>query len=78
VTDAETTVYWLTRPRGIEWQSAVEAIRAHAPRANVWRRQMVLGPASEFAVEVPGNTPIDVPPGWQSLPVKRERIRMTE
>jgi hypothetical protein len=74
VTTPESTIYWLTRPRGIQWQPAVEAIRAHAPRVNVWRRQMVLGPASEFAVEVPEDTPIEVPPGWQSRAVKRVRV----
>lgn len=78
VTAAESTVVWLTRPRGVQWRPATEAIRARAPAANVWRRQMVLGPAAEFAVEVPGAAPIDVPAGWQARPVKRVRYGGTQ
>lgn len=71
----QSTVHWLTRPRGIQWQPAVEAMRARCPQAKVWRRQMVLGPASEFAVEVPGEAEIGVPSGWQHLRVKRVRLQ---
>jgi hypothetical protein len=72
---AESTVYWLTRPRGIDWQAALEPVRARRPQANIWRRQMVLGPAMEFAVEAPDHAKIDVPSGWQSRSVKRVRLR---
>jgi len=71
---AQSTVHWLTRPRGIQWQPALDAVRAHCPRANIWRRQMVLGPAPEFAVEVPDETAIDIPSGWQSRRVQRVRL----
>jgi hypothetical protein len=69
-----SSVLWLTRPRGISWQAALEPLRARHPRAVVWRRQMVLGPAREFAVEMPGETEIEVPPGWQALRVRRVRL----
>jgi len=69
-----SSVFWLTRPRGISWQAVIEPLRTRYPQANVWRRQMVLGPAKEFAVEVPGDTEIEVPPGWQSLRVRRVRL----
>jgi hypothetical protein len=70
----QSTVYWLTRPRGISWQAALDPLRAKYPKINIWRRQMVLGPAAEFAVEVPDDSAIDVPPGWQALSVKRVRL----
>jgi hypothetical protein len=35
---------------------------------------MVLGPAAEFAIEAPDDAKIDVPPGWQALPVKRMKV----
>jgi hypothetical protein len=70
----QSTVHWLTRPRGIEWQAALDPVRARHPRVNVWRRQMVLGPAAEFAIEAPDNAKIDLPSGWQALPVKRVKV----
>lgn len=69
-----STVVWLTRPRGIQWRPPLEAVRAKVPAATVWRRQMVLGPAPEFAVEAPGAATIPVPPGWESRAVKRVRL----
>jgi hypothetical protein len=74
ITAAESTVYWLTRPRGIQWRPALATVRARSPRANIWRRQMVLGPAGEFAVEVPGDTDIEPPPQWSALRSKRMRL----
>ena len=56
------------------WQAALEPLRAKYPKINIWRRQMVLGPAAEFAVEVPDDTAIEVPPGWQARRVKRVRL----
>ncbi len=72
---AESTVYWLTRPRGIQWRPPLDAVRARCAQANVWRRRMVLGPAAEFAVEAPDETEIAVPSGWQARRVKRVRLR---
>lgn len=69
-----TVVSWLTRPRGIDWKAALEPVRAKYPSANIWRRQMVLGPAAEFAAITPGDTAIEPPPGWQALPVRRVRL----
>lgn len=71
---AELTLYWLTRPRGIQWQTALASVRAKCPRANIWRRQMVLGPAAEFAVDAPNHDEIEVPSGWQSRRVRRVRL----
>lgn len=60
----QSTIYWLSRPRGIQWQAALAPVRAKCPPAVVWRRQMVLSPAPEFAIEVPNDTAIEVPAGW--------------
>jgi hypothetical protein len=70
-----STVYWLTRPRGIQWQEAIAPLRAKCPQAVIWRRQMVLAPATEFAVEVPDDTAIEVPSGWQ-LVHRVHRVRL--
>ena len=70
----QSTLFWLTRPRGVRWQDGIAAVRAHCPQANCWRRQMVLGPAAEFAVAVPGDAEIDVPAGWQARRVPRLRL----
>ena len=69
-----STIHWLTRPRGIQWQPAIEAVRGSCPQAKAWRRQMVLGPAAEFAVETPAEAEIDVPAGWQRRRVTRMRL----
>ena len=73
-TAATSTVVWLTRPRGIQWQPPLEAVRASVPKATFWRRQMNLGPALEFAVEIPGSATIPVPDGWQARTIKRVRL----
>jgi hypothetical protein len=71
----QSTVYWLTRPRGIQWQAAIAPVRAKCPQAVIWRRQMVLAPATEFAVEVPGEMDIEVPSGWQLI-CRVNRVRL--
>ena len=71
---AQSAVYWLTRPRGIDWRAALAPVRAACPAANMWRRQMVLGPAPEFGISVPGDSEIAVPTGWQARQVRRVRL----
>jgi hypothetical protein len=71
---SRSTVARLTRPRGIDWRSALDAIRASFANGTCWKRQMVLGPATEFAAEVPGEMRIAVPDGWQARYVTRNRV----
>jgi hypothetical protein len=71
---ARSSVYWLTRPRGIQWRAALDPMRSKYPRINIWRRQMVLGSAAEFAAEVPGDIAIEVPAGWQARRIRRVRL----
>ncbi len=70
----QSTIYWLTRPRGIQWRAAIDPLRAQYPQANIWRRQMVLGPAAEFGVEMPGDEEPEAPSRWEVLRVRRVRL----
>jgi hypothetical protein len=71
----DSKVFWLSRPRGVQWRDAMPDIAGPAPsNVAVWRRQMVLGPSSEFAVIGPPDFTLTVPSGWQALEVSRRRV----
>lgn len=70
----QSTIYWLTRPRGIQWRAAIDPLRAQYPQANIWRRQMVLGPAAEFGVEMPSDEEFEPPSSWEVHRVRRVRL----
>ncbi|HLI10036.1 MAG TPA: hypothetical protein VKY65_00425 [Alphaproteobacteria bacterium] len=63
-----STIRWLSRPRGSVWRPLIEYIHngAHPPLA-CWRRQMVLGPAPEFALITRAGQPVRVPEGWSEV-----------
>ena len=69
-------VCWLSRPRGVPDHGAVlEDICGRAGAAtSCWRRQMVLGPAPEFAIVGGADLRLDLPEGWDGLYVDRERL----
>jgi len=69
-----SALVWLTRPRGIQWRPVLEALCRQIPGAACWRRQMVLGPAPEFAISVAPDQAIAAPDGWTALRVERTRI----
>ncbi len=69
-----STAIWLTRPRGIRWQPVLDALRQQLPQTTLWRRQMVLGPAKEFALIVPPGISVAAPAGWSALAIERVRI----
>ena len=71
---AQSSVYWLTRPRGIDYRAVLEPILRKLPDATCWRRQMVLGPAPEFAIVVPTDQKVAAPDGWTALYVNGERL----
>jgi len=75
---SDSTITWLTRTRGIQWQSALAPIRGAVPNAQAWRRQMVLGPSPEFAIVTPGEQAVAIPDGWQARVVKRARLGTTQ
>jgi len=67
-----STAVWLTRPRGIQWRTTLEALQL--PGTTLWRRQMVLGPGKEFALIVPPNLNVAAPAGWSALAIERVRV----
>ncbi len=72
---ADSKVMWLSRPRGINWRDIMPTIMKSAnSEVAVWRRQMVLGPSTEFAVMGPSNLTLAVPEGWKCLQVDRRRL----
>lgn len=68
----DSTVAWLSRPRGIRYEPILDELRERLNGAwHCWRRQMVLGPAPEFAlVSSPSVVPTP-PPGWAVRGVER-------
>lgn len=54
-----TQAYWLAKPAGASHEAFHEELGAAAPDATVWQRQMVLGPAPEYAVLTTG--PVTLP-----------------
>ena len=72
---ASSKVFWLSRPRGVNWREIMPAITQSAnSKVAVWRRQMVLGPAPEFAVIGTSTSTLTVPDGWPSVAGQRRRL----
>ena len=71
---AQSSAVWLVRPRGIQWRPPLEAACRDVANATAWRRQMVLGPAPEFCIEIPGAAALTIPTGWEARQVKRMRL----
>jgi len=68
----QSTAVWLTRPRGIQWRTSLDALQL--PGTTLWRRQMVLGPGKEFALIVPPGLNVAAPAGWSALAIERVRV----
>jgi hypothetical protein len=68
----QSTAVWLTRPRGIQWRTTLDALQV--PGTTLWRRQMVLGPGKEFALIVPPGLNVAAPAGWSALAIERVRV----
>jgi hypothetical protein len=72
---AGARVLWLRRPRGIQYQEPLRAMIDKAPGfLSCWRRQMVLGPAEEFAVVGSAQLALSLPAGWQARAVERTQL----
>lgn len=69
---ALTRTAWLKRPRGIRYEASIKKIadQVMGP-VSVWRKQMVLGPAFEFALLGNQSLNLDLPDGWEALYVDR-------
>jgi hypothetical protein len=75
-TAAESSALYLIRPRGIQYRPILEAAcrATRGGNATAWRRQMVLGPAPEFCVEIPAGAKFPTPNDWQAREVRRTRL----
>ena len=67
-----STAVWLTRPRGIQWRTTLDALQLTG--TTLWRRQMVLGPGKEFALIAPPGLNVGAPVGWSALAIERVRV----
>jgi hypothetical protein len=67
-----TRTAWLKRPRGIRYEAPLKAIAEQVTGpVSVWRKQMVLGPAFEFALLSDQPLDLDLPAGWEAHHVDR-------
>jgi hypothetical protein len=65
-------VIWLKRPRGIRYEQALRGIVDGSKGfLSCWRKQMVLGPADEFAVVGKSSLEVSVPQAWPTRVVER-------
>lgn len=68
-------VIWLKRPRGIRYEQALrDIVDGSKGFLSCWRKQMVLGPADEFAVVGNSSLEVSVPQGWQTRVVERRYL----
>ncbi|MDJ0949142.1 MAG: hypothetical protein QNJ94_09490 [Alphaproteobacteria bacterium] len=66
---------WLVKPRGVPRQPTLSDLCATANGpVSCWRRQMVLGPAPEFAIVGGPDLTVDVPEDWERVWVDRARL----
>ncbi len=74
-----TRTLWLTRPRGIRYEAPLRALAARVKGPlSVWRKQMVLGPAPEFALLGDSGLALDLPEGWAARSVERSLLQAGE
>lgn len=68
---------WLTRPRGRPSGDFLDELERRVPRdAQIWQRQMVLGPAPEFGLVAPPGEcpPAGLPGDWRAFAVQRRPV----
>ena len=71
----QSRVWWLTKPRGARHETPLRTMAASVDgRAACWRRQMVLGPAPEFALVTDGADEPRVPDGWSATAIARRLL----
>lgn len=76
---AADEAHWLSRPRGIDFRPVLRKITDGANQpVSVWRRFMVLGPATEFLVLGKRPLALKVPDGWQAHRVQRTALAPSE
>jgi hypothetical protein len=65
---------WLSKPRGTTYESFYDTIseKLDAAKGSLWRRQMVLGPTSEFCITT--SESLAVPEAFKPLVILREIV----
>lgn len=62
VADGDSESVWLSKPPRVSYSEFMSDLAALVPPgAQVWQRRLVLGPAPEFCVELPGQTRAELP-----------------
>lgn len=70
-----TRIWWLKRPRGIRYQQPLaEIAESIEGPVSVWRKQMVLGPAPEFALLTSASVEPVLEDRWEAFVVERKRL----
>src|SRR5438094_4606642 len=74
----QSTVWWLTRPRGVSHESLVEDLCLRlGSESSGWRRMLTLGPAPELALVTGSRLTPALPSGWKAVPVARHALWST-
>lgn len=68
------TATWITKPAGTSYASFYESLSPllHEPGTSLWRRQLVLAPATEFCLL--SREPVELDPGLNPLRIDRVRV----
>ena len=65
---------WLSKPTGVPYSEFMPSLIGSVPRgACVWQRQLVLGPAPEFCIELSGSVRVELP-GTSVVTIRRSII----
>ncbi len=76
---AASRTAWLTRPKRIRYQDPLAGIlEAAGGSLGVWRKQLVFGPAPEFALLGGASFTLDLPSGWSARYVDRTALFLGE
>jgi len=72
--DRESESVWLSKPPRVSYSEFMSDLAALVPPdAQVWQRRLVLGPAPEFCVELPGQARAELP-GTSLVTIRRSVI----
>ena len=72
--DGASESVWLSKPPRISYSEFMPDLAALVPPdARVWQRRLVLGPAPEFSVELPGRSQAELP-GTSLVTIRRSVI----
>jgi len=74
VPDGESRAVWLSKQPDVPYSEFMPDLAALVPAdARVWQRRLVLGPAPEFCIELPGQSQVELP-GASTVTIRRSVI----